>query len=180
MLFFLGYVTVVPSGFASCQDFFLWNSFFVFFISLLFEGNKTSLLLEITKKTGSQVFFLCWDQHFLKETTHRKRSSFSAWLQPFCCLWLATAWCFFRWRRWCVYWWMWCKLHGMKHGICLPSVTRFEFTTKRWEGYIARRFAGFGSWWSSHFVSVFLCEIELGFSCWKRWFSTGFPRWAKE
>lgn len=48
---------------------------------------------------------------------------------------------FFRWRRWCVYWWMWCKLHGMRHGSCLPSVARLAFTMKRWEGYIARRFA---------------------------------------
>ena len=67
--FFLGYVTVVPWRVCFLPRlFFCGIAFLFFFISLLFEGNKTSLLLEITKKTGSQVVFcveikIFWKKH---------------------------------------------------------------------------------------------------------------------
>ena len=87
--FFGGYVSCLE-GMLLAKTFFCGIAF-LFFFHLLFEGSKNSLCLEINQENREPSFFLVLRSTFSEKNTHRKRSSFDAWLQPFCCLWLTTA-----------------------------------------------------------------------------------------
>lgn len=164
-VFFLGICSCSSlEGLLLAKTFFLWNSFFVFFRFVVVRRKQDLIAPWNHQENREPSFFLVLRSTFSEKNTHRKRSSFDAWLQPFCCLWLTTAWCFSGGGDDAFIGGCDASCMGWGMGVVYPVWLGWHSPWNGGKVTSPEDSQGFGSWWSSHFVSVFLCEIELGFS----------------